>query len=349
MAVFGSSDPASGTERLIVLAETRESAPERLEALRSRISDLALELLEAPPDDIVLAPPHTVLKTSSGKIRRAASRQFYEGGRRAARPAPVWLQIARLAWSGTVAQGRSSIAMLLAILYAAYVWSVVALIAPPAWLAASLIPHQAGSWLISRLAARILLRLAGITVHIEGAENIPAKGRCILAANHSSYLDGLVLIAALPRRGRFVAKRELKESIFSRLYLQSIGCEFVERFDAQQSVEDSGRLESAVMSDPPLIFFPEGTFCRKPGLLPFKMGAFLAAARTATPVVPLAIRGTRSILHPDHWFPRRGSISIVAGGALSDAAADWDAALRLKDGVRAEILRHCGEPDLADG
>lgn len=156
------------------------------------------------------------------------------------------------------------------------------------------------------------------------------------------------LVATLPGCYGFVAKRELKDSFISRLYLQSIGCEFVERFDFQQGVEDTGRLRDAVVKGQSLIFFPEGTFCRKPGLLPFKMGAFLAAAQAAVPVVPVSIRGTRAILHPDHWFPRRGMVRITIGVPLKESETGWDAAVRLKNAARAEILRHCGEQDLAD-
>lgn len=345
VAVFGSNDPVSGAERLIVLAETREDAPERREELRSLINGLAQDILGAPPDDIVLAPPHTVLKTSSGKIRRAASRQFYEEG---ARAAPVWLQVLRLAGRGAATQMRNLLPALQEIVYAGYIWSVFALIAPAAWLAACLMPLPVGSWRVSRIAARIFLRLAGIRLCIEGEGHIPEHATCIVTANHSSYLDGLVLVAALPGCYGFVAKRELENNIISRCYLRSLGCIFVERFDFHQGVEDTDRMAECVAKGQSLIFFPEGTFCRRPGLLPFKMGAFLAAARTAAPVVPVSIRGTRSILHPDHWFPRKGMLTVTIGQPLREETTEWDAAIRLKDAARAEILRHCGEPDLSD-
>ncbi|UCE31250.1 MAG: AMP-binding protein, partial [Burkholderiales bacterium] len=85
VAVFGSPDPVSGTERLVVLAETRiEQAPAR-DRLRAAIGDRVLAALGEPPDRVVIAPPHTVLKTSSGKIRRAACRELFESGRIGAR------------------------------------------------------------------------------------------------------------------------------------------------------------------------------------------------------------------------------------------------------------------------
>ena len=90
--MFGSPDPVSATERLVVLAETRENAAAARAALQHRINEVAVAVLGVPADEVVLAPPHTVLKTSSGKIRRAASREFYERGGSATRPAPVWWQ-----------------------------------------------------------------------------------------------------------------------------------------------------------------------------------------------------------------------------------------------------------------
>ena len=81
VAVFASSDPKGGAERLIVMAETRETDEKAKGALCSEIVSTTVDLVGMAPDDVVLAPPRTVLKTSSGKIRRAASREIYEHGR----------------------------------------------------------------------------------------------------------------------------------------------------------------------------------------------------------------------------------------------------------------------------
>lgn len=80
-----------------VLAETRQTAAAALAGLRERINGVSVDLLGTPPDDIVLAPPGTVPKTSSGKLRRAATRHRYEQGDARARPRPVWWQLARFA------------------------------------------------------------------------------------------------------------------------------------------------------------------------------------------------------------------------------------------------------------
>jgi 1-acyl-sn-glycerol-3-phosphate acyltransferase len=77
------------------------------------------------------------------------------------------------------------------------------------------------------------------------------------------------------------------------------------------------------------------------------MGAFVVAAEAGVPVVPVVVRGTRSMLRSGHWFPRRGAITVIIGSPIMPDGNDWAAAVRLRDAARAEILRQCGEPDLA--
>jgi 1-acyl-sn-glycerol-3-phosphate acyltransferase len=345
VAVFGSPDPATGTERLVVLAETRVTEAAALNRLREQIIALAMSLFGEPPDDVVLAPPHSVLKTSSGKIRRAASRELYEKGGDVP-PRAVWRQFARLAWAGMVLQLRRKLRLAADALYAAYIWMLFSILAPITWLIASMLLRPAWSWGVSSVMARLFVRLSGMPFLVRGVENLPA-GPCVLVVNHASYLDGIFMIAALSRQSSFVAKRELKEQFVPRIYLQHIGTEFVERFDFERSVKDVKRLLEMMRAGQSLVFFPEGTFFRAPGLLPFHMGAFVIAAEAGVPIVPVTIRGTRVVLRDGQWFPRRGAVSITIGVPILPEGTDWPAALKLRNTARGEILRHCGEPDLA--
>ena len=348
VAVFGSIDSASGTERVVVLAETRETEAGALEALRRSINDRAVDLIGLPADDIVLAPPHAVLKTSSGKIRRAASREYYESGASSARPAPVWLQFARLARSSLAPELRRQLRAAAGLAYSAWVWMIFVLLAIPTLAAATLLRDPARGWRFCRVVAKTFLRLCSLPLVIQGLEHIPASGPFVIAANHGSYLDGLILLAALRERGySFAAKRELSRSLVPRLFLRAIGTDFVERTDIKQGVEDASRLAESARAGRTPIFFAEGTFTRTSGLLPFRMGAFVVAAQTGVPLVPVTIRGARSVLRDGSWFARRGAIVITISAPLLPQGKDWNASVALRDAARAEILRHCGEPDLA--
>ncbi|MDH3451120.1 MAG: AMP-binding protein, partial [Gammaproteobacteria bacterium] len=347
VAVFGNPDPDTGTERLVVLAETRETGASEQNVLRTRIVEVTVAVLGEPPDEVVLAPPHTVLKTSSGKIRRAACRELYEAGRVGKRGHAAWWQVIRLLSGSLLPQARRGATAGAQLLYGLYVWLVFALLAPPTWLLTALTPRPATAWRVNRLAARIILRFAGIALTVRGLEHLP-RSPCVLVANHASYLDGMALFAALPAHFSFVAKREFLDQPVARIYLRGLGAQFVERFDARQSVEDARRLADAVKAGTSLGFFPEGTFRRMAGLGPFRLGAFAAAVAAQVAVLPVAIRGTRALLREGQWLPRRGPIAVTIGSPVFPPAPTPDAfaaAVTLRDAARVHILAHCGERD----
>ena len=101
-------DRASGTERVVVLAETRETDRGRPRALQVRAHEVTIDIAGTPPDEIVLAPPHTVPKTSSGKIRRSAAKELYDSGRIGAPRRAVWRQILRLSLAGIIRRSAGS-------------------------------------------------------------------------------------------------------------------------------------------------------------------------------------------------------------------------------------------------
>jgi 1-acyl-sn-glycerol-3-phosphate acyltransferase len=351
VAVFGSMDAASGTERLVVLAEVRQLDPSSAEVLRNKINALAVSLIGAPADDIVLAPPHTVPKTSSGKIRRVAAREYYERGPDSVKPQAVWLQFARLAAAGVAPQIRRAWRVARGFLFATRAWIAIGLLFPVALAAAAAVPGKP-AWNITGQCARLFFRICRIPILVRGAENLPPEGAAaqpvVLAANHTSYLDGAVLLATLDWRCYgFVAKSELQANPFTRIFVGGLGSEFVERFDVQKSAEDAGALVEAARKGKSLIIFPEGTMTRHTGLTAFRAGAFQVAAQANIPVIPVALRGVRSVLRDGTWYPRRSPIAVTFGAPVMPEGSDWNAVLALRDRVRTEILRHCGEPDLA--
>ncbi len=345
VAAFASTDPTTGSERLVVVAETRAAQPEALDKLRRQIQNVGVDLLGVPPDDVALVPPHTVLKTSSGKIRRTAIRELYERQALGRSSRALWWQLTRIALTSGWAQGRRLWRNALEQLYATYAWTLFGLLAPGVWLGVMIVPKPQWRWALCRGAARLLARMAGVPLTVQGVEHLPS-GPCVLVANHCSYLDAYVLTAAIPRHIHYVAKRELLDNPWLRKPLERIGVLFVERFDLQRSVEEARKVSAAACAGQPLGIFPEGTFTRMPGLLTFRMGAFIAAAQAGVPVIPVAIRGTRSMLRADSWFPRRGRLEVIIAAPIVPDGDDWAAAVRLRDQARAIILQNCGEVDL---
>ncbi|MGA7982531.1 MAG: AMP-binding protein [Chromatiaceae bacterium] len=346
VTAFAATDERTGSERLVVVAETKAREPDRRAVLEQTVRERASEVVGMPPDEVVLAPPRSVLKTSSGKLRRGATRDRYLSGRLSARPpAPLW-QLVRVGGAGVLtilsrwAKGAPGI------LYAAYAWTLCLLIAPIVWVGVMAAPAKSWRWALVRVGVRWLRRLAVIRLHLKGAENVPPRGQSfVLTANHQSYLDALALIEAVPRSIGFVAKSELAVNPITRLFLARLGTLFVERFDLQRSVADSAGFVAALHGGRSLAFFPEGTFRDEPGLLPFRMGAFATAGDAGVPVLPVAIRGTRQLMPGNSFLLRPGRLTVVIGAPISPQGMEWQEAVHLRDAARAFILEHSGEPD----
>ena len=348
VAVFASTDPANATERLVVLAETREQGEPEREALRQKINEAAIDIIGLPADEIVLAPPHTVLKTSSGKIRRAASREAFERGDLGGRQLPAWLQVAKLSLAAGKVSLLSTAKRAGRLLYGVWCWSAFVLLGLPVGLLVAALQSPAAGRRLTHWTARLFLRLAALPVHTRGIERLPRQPH-VLLANHTSYFDVLALVAALPPRAAyaFVAKREFVEQPLMHAFLRGLGTLFVERFEAARSAEDVDEIVEALKRGQNLVVFPEGTFSREAGLKPFRMGAFVAAARAGVPLAVAGLRGMRSILRDKTWMPRHGRPEFEVGAQCAPAGEDWAAAARLRDAARAEMLRLAGEHDLA--
>jgi 1-acyl-sn-glycerol-3-phosphate acyltransferase len=347
VAVFGVTDRASGTERVVVLAETRETDPAARAALQARAHEITTDIAGTPPDEIVLAPPRTVPKTSSGKIRRSAAKELYEGGHIVPMQRALWWQLLRLALSAIGPQTRRLARLSREMLYAAWWWVVLASALLLGALALLTLPRVGWRWSALRWISRGTLAAMGVPVSTSGIDRVPSGG-AMLVFNHSSYTDSLVLAAVLPGEPAIVAKRELSGHFIAGPLLRRLRIPFVERYDVSGSLADAQALMTLARQGRTLVFFPEGTFTRRVGLSEFYLGAFKVAADANLPVLPGIIRGTRSMLRGEQWFPRRAAISVEIGEPVMPPGADFTSVLRLRDAVRNVMLARCGEPDLGE-
>ena len=355
VAAFPAKDERSATERLVVLAETRETDPAIQQELKNQISIISNDLIGLPPDEIIIAPPHTVLKTSSGKIRRSACRELYEQNLLGQATKAFWLQMTRTALRSMLPIGRRLQQRFVNGLYVIYALLVFTPIASLSWLAVMLLPRLKWRWWAVHHLARLLMYASGTKVVVNGLENLPPESQIsVFVANHSSYVDSFAVLARVPRDFSFVSKSEFQNNMFTGPALKRLHAEFVERFDIEKGVSDTLNIASNKQRDQSLFFFPEGTFTRVSGLQNFRMGAFITAAKSNMQVVPIAIRGTRSILRAGTWMPRRGRITITIGQTVTPEVLaegktedNWTVAVKLKEAAHQHISRYCGEADLS--
>ncbi len=230
--------------------------------------------------------------------------------------------------------------------YALYATLAFLIMGLAAFAAALLLPGVERRRAAARASARAFLRVAGMPLRVRGLEHLPSD-QCVIVANHASYLDGLVFTAALPARFSFVIKREMSAVPLMGLFLRRIGSEFVERFDRNRGAADARRVLRNAANGHSLVFFPEGTFTRTPGLLKFHTGAFVTAARAGCPVIPAVVRGTRAALPPSGGLPRPGRIEVeILPPIHARPEAGEASSAALRDSARQAILLALAEPDL---
>jgi 1-acyl-sn-glycerol-3-phosphate acyltransferase len=258
---------------------------------------------------------------------------------------------ARLVTALAADKARAAARALPGLLFAGYVVVLGLLVIAPLWLLVLLSRSPRFALACGRWSVRMLLRGAFCRLSVEGLGNLPAKGPCLLVANHASYVDVPVLMALLPTDFRFVSKIEALRYPIIGTYLRRCGHLTVDRFDVQQSLAGASEVARAMEAGLQVLLFPEGTFTEVDGLRPFRMGAFKTAVDTGAPVVPMALRGTRRVLRGETLRPRPGPIHLWIGEPIVAEGSDWRAMVALRDRAAAQIAAHTGEPllDLVAG
>jgi len=244
---------------------------------------------------------------------------------------------------------KRSVLRTLEIVYGVFALAVFAVFGLLAFIVVLLPLGMTARRYMAHAVARTFFWCVGMPIRVKDAHHLP-PGPCVIVANHASYLDGVVLKAALPARFCFVIKKEVTRVPIAGLLLRRIGSEFVDRFNRHAGGMDARRLIKAADAGQALAFFPEGTFLAHPGVGKFHTGAFAIAVRAGLPVAPVGIRGTRRILPSGRILPRPGAIDIHVLPPLgpSPGLEATTAINQARDQSRARIVAAIGEPDLSE-
>jgi 1-acyl-sn-glycerol-3-phosphate acyltransferase len=358
IVAFGLTDEDTGTEKLVVVAETRERDTAKSAAIASSVTELVTQGLGLPPDRVELIPPGSIPKTSSGKLRREETKQLYLAGTLSASKPPAWVQIAKLSAAGAargVTQELVAAAFRgLEMLFGVYFLLVFSLWIVPTWSIVHFIKDHRAAGRFTSSALKILFALMRCPVRVVGKEYMDMPGAKIYASNHTSYFDVLPLMLGLGVPYRFVAKLEVGRMPFIGKFLDQMGHLKFDRTDPHSRLRQAGEMEELLRKGESVFVFPEGTFTSEDGVRPFQLGAFKAAVATGAPIIPVSLAGTRRFLRDGTILPRPTSVTITLSPPIypnvvgsmnnSTSSSDWHELIRLRDATREAIVRYSGEP-----
>ena len=354
VVAFGLKGEETGTEKLVIVGESREEDRRKRSAIVAAINEQVSQGLGMPPDRVELIPPGSIPKTSSGKLRREETKQLYLAGTLANAKPPAWIQIARLGTGWYVKDALSTawrgLRTVLERIYGAYFIIVFFLWIVPTWAIVRNFKDHRAAGRFTSVALKVLFFLAGIRVKVVGKEYMDTPGAKVYASNHSSYFDVLPLMLGLGVAYRFVAKGEVNQMAFIGTFLNKMGHLSFNRHDASSRLQQVEQMEEYLRQGDSVFVFPEGTFTPEDGVRPFQLGAFRAAVATGAPVIPVSLKGTRQFMRDPTILPKPTQVTITLSPPIypervvNDDSNHLQEIVRLRDKAREAIARYSGEP-----
>jgi 1-acyl-sn-glycerol-3-phosphate acyltransferase len=237
--------------------------------------------------------------------------------------------------------GRKALRSLFAWLYAAF---LMALYVAFAAAAAMFVGGSRAFWLLAPKYFFSAAKAFGIAPALEGWDGLPESIRngrqpTIFIANHASLFDPPLIIAALPCRPIFIAKKGLAWVPVLGQAMMLAGFIFVDRRKVAKSAASLKAAAHKIRQGRSVAYFPEGTRTMTGRLRTFKKGAFALAMESEAPIVPLAIIGGHRLLPKGEWRICPGEYRMTAGKPLwpSDYP-DADALRRHAETLMREML-----------
>lgn len=176
-----------------------------------------------------------------------------------------------------------------------------------------------------------------------GAENLPAQGGFLLAANHASHLDPFLIGAQVPRQVTFFARKTLWKPGFIAWWLDAVGAIPVDR-DGGSDVTAIKRVLQALKQEKTIIMFPEGTRSSTGALQSPKPGVGLFACRAQVPVVPTRIFGSFEAFGKSGSVKLGTPVTVVFGKPMAPAEYDEPSAGKERYQIASErIMRRIAE------
>lgn len=345
VAAIGVNNPKTGTEKFIIIAETRERNKSAQQSIAKDINRILNDAIGIPPDEIILTPPGRIPKTSSGKLRRSDCKRYYLENKLQKQRIPFWIQALKLSSIATAKKIKTWLQTLIFSIYSFYASTILVLLLLKSWALSHLLKRNAFAKYL-KTASRITFYLIGAPLKIQGQENLFKHKTMIFVSNHASYMDTLILTAILPTNALFVGKKELLNVPILKTLIIKLNHIMVDRLDFNKSEEDLNKMRNAIQDHYSIAIFAEGTFTYATGLRSFKLGAFKLAVDTHTPICNIAIKGSRKMLRSGSALIKPSKLNLTISTPIMPQDNSWQEIIRLRDESKLFIAKYCGEPTL---
>jgi 1-acyl-sn-glycerol-3-phosphate acyltransferase len=191
--------------------------------------------------------------------------------------------------------------------------------------------------------------------HVRGLEHVPRTGPLILASNHRSFIDSVVIPAVTPRPVSFLAKsdyftgRGIKGRLV-KVWFTTFGALPVDRDDSRSALASLDTALGVLAQGGAFGIYPEGTRSRDGRLYRGRTGVAQLALTSGAPIVPIGLVGTERLQPVGSHRPRLVRVTVTFGEPIDvrgryDGVPPGRARREITDRVMTEIQRLTGQPE----
>jgi len=196
-----------------------------------------------------------------------------------------------------------------------------------------------GTW------GRGLLNFWGVAFKVVGAEHMDPNRSYVVMSNHLSWADIVALFVGLPVMPGFLAKKELDRIPFLSAALRWGGHVLIDRSRHDKAMAVLDEAAGQVRGGKTVLIFPEGTRGDSETIGPFKAGGFKLAHAAQVPIVPVGLRGSRSVFPRESFLVRPGAMELHIGEPIEFSDYKDLSFADLIARVRQDVMRLSAMPE----
>lgn len=181
--------------------------------------------------------------------------------------------------------------------------------------------------------ANALLKLAGASIKVIGAENIPQDRTVLFVSNHQGNFDIPILLGCIGKPKAFVAKVEMLKMPIIRSWMKHMNCVFLDRKDLRQSLQVMNAATEYLKKGCSMVIFPEGTRSKGRAMGEFKAGSLRIAVKANVPIVPVTINGSYKLMEQNSFLIKPAEIVVVVSKPIETAGLAKEEANELPEKV----------------
>ena len=189
-------------------------------------------------------------------------------------------------------------------------------------------------------AFKVVGKLAGIKLTVEGAENIPKDRPVLYVGNHNSIFDVVVTYALCPGITGFISKDVIEKVPLLNHWMKRNYCLFLNRENVREGMKTIMKAIEYIEKEEVSIFiYPEGTRSRNHHMVPFKDGSMKIATKTGCPIIPVAITGTAGIFEEHFPWIKRSAVTVKYGEPIDPKTMSSDELKHMGEYVQNKVAQ----------